>query len=138
MTLIPYRGDRVVVSWRNGGPRLPEGEPRAGESAEDAARRIGLEQAGIQDVTLSHLGHFRSRATSLSKTLAPGTISYQVLYAADVGGLADFPTDTAYERRIIRQRDLNELIRSSYVEARREYTDSLDPWLLERLKAGRA
>jgi hypothetical protein len=57
------------------------------------------------------------------------------LYGVEVGSLADFPSDSNYERRIILQRDLNTLIRSSYVEVRREYTDSLDPWLLERLKA---
>jgi hypothetical protein len=36
------------------------------------------------------------------------------------------------------QRDLNELIRTNYVEVRREFADSLDPWLLERHKAQRS
>ena len=62
-------------------------------------------------------------------------MTYQALYGVEVGGLADFPSDSAYERRIILQRDLNTLLRSSYVEMRREYTDSLDRWLLARLKA---
>jgi hypothetical protein len=135
VTLIPYRGDRAVVAWREGRLWLPEGDVREGEDAAAAIRRIALDQAGIQDPKESHLGHFRVRATIYSKTQEPGTITYQALYAVEVGSLADFPSDPAYERRIILQRDLNSLIRSSYVEVRREYTDSLDPWLLQRLKA---
>ncbi|HLF79311.1 MAG TPA: NUDIX domain-containing protein [Dehalococcoidia bacterium] len=135
VTLIPYRGEKPVVAWRQGKMLLPEGNVREGESVDAAIKRIAEEQAGILDPTFVHLGHFRSRATSLSKTHAPDTITYQALYGVEVGSLADFPSDTNFERRIILQRDLNTLIRSSYVEVRREYTDSLDPWLLERLKA---
>lgn len=108
---------------------------KEGERAPAAIKRIGEEQAGILDPRVRHLGHFRCRATTYSKTLAPGTITYQAVYGVETGSLADFPSDQTYERRIILQRDLNTLLRSSYVEVRREYTDALDEWLLERLKA---
>jgi hypothetical protein len=36
---------------------------------------------------------------------------------------------------IIVQRDLNKILRSTYVERRREYTDALDRWLVDRIKA---
>jgi hypothetical protein len=62
-------------------------------------------------------------------------VTYQVLYGLEVESLADNPGDASYERRIILQRDLNNILRSSYVERRREFTDTLDWWLLERLKA---
>ena len=135
VTLIPYRGDKAVVARREGRFWLPEGDARAGEDAQAAVRRVAEEQAGILEPTISHLGHFRIRATNLSKAHAPGTITYSAVYAVEAGSLADFPSDPAYERRIILQRDLNQLLRSAYVEVRREYTDSLDRWLLERLKA---
>jgi hypothetical protein len=135
LTLIPYRGERAVVAWRSGQLLLPEGDLQEGESIAAAIKRIALEQAGILDPTSTHLGHFRCRATSVSTTDASGTITYEALFALEIGGLADFPADTAFERRIILQRDLNALLRSSYVESRREYTDSLDGFLLERLKA---
>ena len=137
ITLIPYRGERPVLGWRAGRLWLPEGNVQPDESVEAAIARIGAEQAGILDPTATHLGHFRNRATSLSTTQPPDSITYQALYAVSVGGLSDFPTDTAWERRIILQRDFNTLIRTSYVEMRREYTDSLDDWLLERLAAVR-
>ena len=135
ITLIPYRGERAVVSWQKGQVRLPEGDVRPGESVDEAIKRIALEQAGILDPTPTHLGHFHSRATSESKTHAPDTITYEAVYAVEVGDIADYPTDSAYERRIIAQRDLNTLLRTSYVEVRREYTDSLDHYLIDRLKA---
>ena len=135
MTLIAYRGDKAVVGRKDGQFLLPEGEVREGESVDQAIARVALEQAGILEPRVSQLGHFRSRATSLSRTQAPDTITYQALYAVEAGGLADFPSDSSFERRIILQRELNELLRTRYVEVRREYTDSLDPWLLERLKA---
>jgi hypothetical protein len=135
VTLIAYRGERAVVSWKAGVQRLPEGEVQPGESVDAAINRIALEQAGILDPKSSHLGHFRSRATNESKTLPPDAITYEALYAIEVGDLADFPTDKTCERRIILQRDLNTLLRSSYVEFRREYTDSLDHYLIDRLKA---
>jgi ADP-ribose pyrophosphatase YjhB (NUDIX family) len=135
VTLIPYRGEKPVVAWINGQIRLPEGDVREGESAEAAIRRIAEEQAGVLEPAASLLGYFRCRATGASTTFAPGTITYEPLYALEAGSLADFPSDSAYERRIILQRELNTLLRSSYVERRREFTDSLDPWLLARLKA---
>ena len=135
VTLIPYRGERAVLAWQQGRLLLPEGDVGPAEDVEAAIKHIALEQAGILDPTPKHLGHFRCRATVNSKTLSPGTVTYQALYGVEVGGLADFPSDSAYERRIILQRDLNTLLRSSYVEMRREYTDSLDRWLLARLKA---
>ncbi len=98
-------------------------------------KRIALEQAGILEPTARHLGHFRARATNLSKTQAPGTVTYQALYGVDVGGVADFPADPAYERRTIMNREINLLLRGSYVEYRKEYTEALDRFLLERLKA---
>jgi hypothetical protein len=136
VTLIPYRGEKAVVAWKDGRFWLPEGDVESGETAEDAVKRIALAQTGIMDPSIFHLGHFRSKATGASKTQAPGAVTYQVLYGLESGGFADFPSDPAYERRVILQRDLNTLIRSSYVERRREFVDSLDPWLLSRLKAG--
>ena len=56
----------------------------------------------------------------------------------DVNSLADNPGDDSFERRTVAQRDLNELLRNSYIERRREYTDALDRWLLERLKAAKS
>jgi len=135
VTLIPYRGEKAVVAWKAGKLYLPEDDVKDGESIEAAIKRIAEEQAGILEPAFMHLGHFRCRATSYSKKYPLNTITYQALYGVEVGSLADFPSDKAFERRIILQRDLNTLIRSSYVEVRREYTDSLDPWLLERLKA---
>ena len=135
VTLIPYRGDKAVVAWKGGQHYLPDGEAKPGESAEAAVRRIALEQAGIAKCELRHLGHFRCRATSLHPTLPLNAVTYQALYGLEVSELADFPTDGEHERRIILQRDLNTLLRSSYVERRREFTDTLDHWLLERLKA---
>jgi hypothetical protein len=136
VTLIPYRGEKAVVAWKNSRYWLPEGDVHASEDVDAAVKRIALEQAGIMDPTIVHLGHFRSKATAASKTQAPGTVTYQALFGLESGGFADFPTDPSYERRVILQRDLNTLIRSSYVERRREFVDSLDPWLLSRLKAG--
>jgi ADP-ribose pyrophosphatase YjhB (NUDIX family) len=135
VTLIPYRGEKAVVAWREARYWLPEGDVKDGETAEAAVRRIAEEQTGILDPTIKQLGHFRCRATTYSTTQAPDTITYQALYGVETGSLADFPSDPANERRIILQRDLNTLLRGAYVEIRREYTDALDAWLLERLKA---
>ncbi len=135
VTLIPYRGEKAVVAWQAGKFSLPEGELKPGESVDAAIKRVAHEQAGILDPTYVQLGYFRCRATSFNKKYPLDTITYEALYGLEVGSLDDFPADKSYERRIILQRDLNTLIRSSYVEVRREYTDSLDPWLLERLKA---
>ena len=134
VTMIAYRGDKAVVAWKSGVQTLPEGEAQPGESAEAAARRILLEQVGVSEGELKQLGHFRCRATSQHPTLPNNAITYQVLYGVEVGALADFPTDGVHERRIILQRDLNTILRSGYVERRREYTDTLDHWLLQRLK----
>src|SRR3954469_7068919 len=60
VTLISYRGDKAVVTWKNGQLMLQEGDTLPGESVEAAARRIALEQSGIQDASIVHLGHFRA------------------------------------------------------------------------------
>jgi hypothetical protein len=108
---------------------------REGEEADAAIRRIANEQAGILEPKATHLGHFTYTAGSLNKRYAAGTRVYDALYAVEVGDLADSPGDESFERRIILQRDLNEILRSTYVERRREYTDALDWWLVERIKA---
>lgn len=135
VTLILYRGEKPIVAYQQGKQLLPEGEVHEGESAADAVKRVAMEQTGAIDPSVTALGAFRLRATTQSKTQAPGTITYRVLYAGEVSELADFPSDPAFERRIILQRDLNTLLRSSYVEKRQEYTETLDDWLLDRLKA---
>jgi hypothetical protein len=135
VTTICYRGDKAVVGWKNGQFLLQEGDVEAGESAEAATRRIILDQSGIAEARIRHLGHFRCTATNHHPTQAFGTTTYQVLYGLEVDALADNPGDSSYERRIILQRDLNNILRSSHVEHRREFTDILDAWLLERLKA---
>jgi hypothetical protein len=138
VTTIPYRRDRVVLPYKNGQFRLPETDAAEGESAEAAVRRVVMEQCGIQDPQITHLGHFVYKATTQNKTRPVGTIEHRPLYVLEVGSLADFPGDQSYERRIVLQRDLNQLLRSAYIESRREYTDTLDRWLLERLKAEQA
>jgi hypothetical protein len=135
ITLIAYRGEKGVVAWKAGKMSLPEDDLAPGEDVEAAIKRIASEQAGILDPVARHLGHFRCRATTASKTQAAGTITYQALYAVEVGSLADFPTNPEYERRLLLQRDLNSLIRESYILYRKEYTESLDRFLIERLKA---
>ena len=137
VTVIPYRGERGVIPWKGGRFSLPEGDVQAGESAEGAIRRLLLEQVGIQDPSITHLGHFVLKATTLNKKLQGGTTVYDAFYVAEVGSLADNPGDQTYERRIVLQRELNEVLRGNYIERRREYTDALDHWLLERLKAAR-
>jgi 8-oxo-dGTP pyrophosphatase MutT (NUDIX family) len=137
VTVIAYRGERGVVPWKNGRFSLPEGDVQEGEDAEAAIRRLLLEQVGIQDPSITHLGHFILKATTLNKKLQPGTVVYDALYVAEVGSLADFPGDQSYERRLILQRAVNEILRGSYIERRREYTDALDRWLVARLKAAR-
>lgn len=135
VTLIPYRGEaRVVLSWKDGRLGLPEGEVAAGESVDDAIRRIALEQAGIEDPEPTHLGHFRCRATVYSTDPPPGTITYRALYGIEVGGLADFPTADGYERRVVQQRDLLVVLRERYNTYAREYPDALDEFILMRLK----
>lgn len=138
VTVIPYRGERVVLPYKDGKYALPETDVAEGESAEDAIKRIVMEQCGIEDPKITHLGHFTYRASTLNKTVPAGTTTYDALYVLEVGSLADNPGDESYERRIVLQRDLNALLRGSYIERRREYTDALDAWLLERLKAAKA
>jgi hypothetical protein len=135
VVLIPYRGEKAVISRHEGRLILPEGDVAAGESVDAAIKRIALEQAGILEPTWQHLGHLRYRATVEAKTQAPGTITYRGLYGLEVGDLADFPGDPAYERRIILQRDMNTLVRETYLELRKEYADALDRFLLQRLRA---
>lgn len=138
MTLIPYRGERPVVAWKDGHGCLPEGDVREGEDVVDAIKRIANEQAGITHATSKHLGHYKYTATSFNKEVEPGTTIYRALYVLEVSELGDGPTDESFGRRIVMQRDLNEILRSHYIESRREYADALDRWLLERLKAQNA
>jgi hypothetical protein len=138
LTVIPYRGERVVLAYRDGVERLPETDVSEAETVEDALRRVLFDQCGIQDPKITHLGHYTYKATTLNKTLPAGTTTYDVLYVIEVGSLADNPGDMSYERHIKLQRDLNLILRTHYVERRREYTDTLDYWLLERLKAEKA
>jgi hypothetical protein len=138
VTVIPYRGERVVMAYRDGVERLPETDVAEGETAEAAIKRVLMDQCGIQDPKITHLGHFTYKATTLNKTLPAGTTTHHPLYVIEVGSLADNPGDESYERHIKLQRDLNLILRTHYVERRREYTDTLDRWLLERLKAERA
>jgi hypothetical protein len=135
VTLIPYRGERAVLAWRDNRLWLPEGAPEPGEDAEAAIRRVALEQAGIEALTATHLGHFRCVATRHSQQYEADSVVYQALYGVDVTSLADNPSDSAYGRSIVLQRDLNNLLRTSYAYVFREYRDALDPWLLERVKA---
>jgi ADP-ribose pyrophosphatase YjhB (NUDIX family) len=137
VTVIPYRGERGVIPWKAGRSSLPEGDVQEGESAEAAIRRLLLEQVGIQEATPTHLGHFVLKATTLNKKLQAGTVVYDAFYVAEVASLADNPGDQSYERRIVLQREINEILRGQYIERRREYTDTLDRWLLARLKAAR-
>jgi ADP-ribose pyrophosphatase YjhB (NUDIX family) len=134
VTLIPYRGERAVVSWRDGAMRLPEGAVNEGEALEDAVRRVALAQAGILDPAIKQLGHFVLKPAN-AKDQTPANVTFQALIGVEAGSLADGPADESYQRRIITQRDLNTLIRENYIERRLEYVNALDAWLLERLKA---
>jgi ADP-ribose pyrophosphatase YjhB (NUDIX family) len=134
VTLYPYRGERVVLPWKDGRPTLPEGSVAEGETAEQAVRRVALEQCGIAALTSTHLGHFRCKATVYSKLLPAGTITYRVLYGVDVEELADGPTAAGFERRLVPQRDLLALIRDRYFELSKEYLEALDQFVLARAK----
>lgn len=138
VTLVPFRGERPVLAWRDRRLWLPEGEVAVGETADAAVRRVALEQVGVSALRSRELGHLKCRATAASKKQADGTVTYRALYAVDVEELADFPADQSYERRISAQRDLNDLIRSHYVELRREYMEVIDLVVLERRKAAAA
>ncbi len=134
VTLAPYRGDRPVLAWREGRLWLPEGEVGEAEDAEEAIERVALAQAGILEPKATHLGHFRCRATTHSKTEEAGTTTYQVMYGVEVGGIADFPEDSEFERRIVPQREMNQMLRTYYAAFRREYVESVDVFVLERHK----
>jgi hypothetical protein len=138
VTVIPYRGERAVLPYREGKHLLPETDVAEGETAEDAIKRVVMAQAGIDDASIAHLGHFTYKATTLNKKLPAGTMTYDGLYVLEVASLADNPGDDRFERRIVLQRDLNLVLRGAFVERRREYTDALDRWLLARLKAAKA
>lgn len=133
--LVPYRGERPVLAWKDRRLWLPEGRVQDGESEGAAVRRAALEQAGVSDLRYRELGHLRVVATRLSTTQVEGTVTYRGLYAVEVLELADFPADQGYERRTVTQRDLNELVRSHYVELRREYMEVIDLFVLELRKA---
>jgi hypothetical protein len=134
VTLFAYRGERVVLPWKDGRPALPEGDAVSGEASDAAIRRVALEQCGIAGLEATHLGHFRCRATVHSKLLPAGTVTYRALYGVDVGELADFPTAPGFERRIVLQRDLLALIRDRYFEVSKEYLEALDDFVLARAK----
>jgi hypothetical protein len=136
--LVPFRGQRPVLTFHNGRLSLLEGEAHPGETPDQTVARVAMEQAGISELTWKHLGHLRCRATIYSEKQEAGTITYRPFYALDVVALADFPSDPAYERRIVTQRDLNDVVRSNYVELRREYMEALDGFVLERIKAASA
>jgi hypothetical protein len=136
--LVPFRGQRPVLTFHNGRLSLLEGEAHPGETPEEAVVRVAMEQAGVSDLKARHLGHLRCRATIYSQNQESGTVTYRPFYALDVVNLADFPTDPAYERRIVTQRDLNDVVRSNYVELRREYMEALDAVVLERIKEASA
>jgi hypothetical protein len=134
VTLYPYRGERVVLTWKDGKPALPEGDALESESEEEAVRRVALEQCGISELEFTHLGHFKCRATVHSKLLPAGTVTYRALYGVDVGALADFPTAPGHERRAVMQRDLLALVRDRYFEHWKEYLEALDQFVLARAK----
>jgi ADP-ribose pyrophosphatase YjhB (NUDIX family) len=134
VTLYPYRGERVVLPWKDGHGVLPDGDVHEDEPAEDAVRRVALEQCGISECGITQLGHFRCRATVHSKLLPAGTITYRVLYGLDVESLADFPTALGFERRMVLQRDLLALIRERHFEVSKEYLEALDEFVLARAK----
>ena len=127
-----------MVAWKDGTGRLPAGEVPAGEDVLDAIKRIANEQCGILHATSRHLGHYKYTASSFNKDAPAGTTTYHALYVLEVTELGDGPTDESFGRRIVQQRDLNEIIRKDHIESRREYADALDDWLLERLKAAAA
>lgn len=134
VTLYPYRGERVVLTWKDAKIVLPEGDVREGENAEEAVRRVAMEQCGISELEVTHLGHFKCRSTVHSKLLPAGTVTYRVLYGVDVGALADFPSLPEYERRTVLQRDLLALVRERYFEVWKEYLEALDQFVLMRAK----
>jgi hypothetical protein len=138
VTLVPFRGQRPVLTFHNGRLSLLEGEAAPGETPEQTVARVAMEQAGISEQTSRHLGHLQCRATIYSQKQESGTVTYRPFYALDVLALADFPTDPAYERRIVTQRDLNDVVRSNYAELRREYMEALDNVVLERIKEASA
>ncbi len=74
VTTIPYRGERVVLPYKDGKHSLPETDVAEGETAEAAIKRVVFDMCGIQDPKITHLGHFIYKATTLNKTLPAGTI----------------------------------------------------------------
>jgi hypothetical protein len=134
VTLVPFRGERLALAWKDGAFLLPEDSLRPGETVSQAIERVGLDQAGIIELTPEHLGHFRCRATSYQAELPPGTITYRALYGVDVGGLADFPAVPGFERRMARSRDLMALLRDRYFEVAPEYMKTLDKYIIQRLR----
>jgi hypothetical protein len=133
--LVPYRGEKPVLASRDRRLWLPEGEAKDGESADETIRRVALEQVGVAELRYRELGHLRCVATRHSLNQAEGNVTYRGFYVVEVQELADFPTDGSFERRTVTQRDLNELVRSHYVEFRREYMEVIDLFVLELRKA---
>jgi hypothetical protein len=136
--LFPYRGDRVVLAWKDGAVEMPMSEVRDGEDAEAAIRRIAAEQAGIASLRTSYLGHWLCKATTRATTQAPGTVSYRPVYGVYVDELMDFPTGDGYERRIVLQRELVSLIRTHHTELKVELMEALDRFIVERTRQSAA
>jgi hypothetical protein len=136
--LIPYRGERCVLAWKDGVASLPEGEVAPAESADLAIRRIAAEQAGIVDLRATHLGHWLCKATIYAKSQSPGTVTYRAVYGIEVDALSDFPSGVGYERRIVAQRDMVANIRSRHVESKVELMEALDRFIVARQRAREA
>ncbi len=134
LLIVAYRGEKPVMTWHNGRLTVPSGDLQPGESLGGAINRILLEQIGGLKAEAWHLGHFKCRATIHSKNQAPGTITYRAYFVAQIGELADFPSDPAYERRMALQRDLNNCMRTEFAEYQREYLDTLDSYVVEMRK----
>jgi hypothetical protein len=133
--LAPYRGERPVLAYKDRRFWLPEGEAHEGESVDATVRRVAMEQLGVSELRFRELGHLRCVATRLSTHQEEGNVTYRGFFVVEVVETADFPSDQSYERRTVTQRDINELIRSHYVELRREYMEVLDLFVLELHKA---
>ena len=80
VTLIPYRGERAVVAYKNGQGNLPEGDLKEGEPVVDGLKRIALEQAGIAHARSRHIGHFTYTAGNRNPDYPFGARVYHPLY----------------------------------------------------------
>src|SRR5688500_3957441 len=90
--LIPYRGEKPVLTWHDGRLQLPAGLVEPGEDAATAIRRIAEAQTGVLEPVAKPIGFLKLEATTRHPSQAPGTLSYRVLYGVEVGSLADAPS----------------------------------------------